>query len=155
MTGAAHVVLIREHSYLEHVTAATPMTTVLLVIHLLIAISLVITVLLQPSEGGGLGLGGGGGGGGGGLSGFMSGRGTANVLTRTTAVLAACFMATSLALTIFAGSGQERSILDELPEEAPSTAPQGNTGGDTPAVPKPEGSGAGNGDGGEPTVPLE
>ena len=91
------------------------MTTVLLVIHLLIALSLVGVVLLQRSEGGGLGIGGGGGGGG--MSGFMTGRGTANLLTRTTAILAASFMASSLLLTILAGGGQERagSIVDQLP----------------------------------------
>lgn len=143
----------------------TFMTTVLLVIHLLIAIALVITVLLQPSEGGGLGLGGGGGGGSG-LSGFLSGRGTANVLTRTTAVLAACFMATSIALTIFAGGGQERSILDELPAEgagsgagtgagtgAGAGSGAGTDGGGTSA-PQPDASKDGD-TGQSPEVPLE
>jgi preprotein translocase subunit SecG len=118
------------------------MTTVLLVIHLLIAIALVITVLLQPSEGGGLGLGSGGGGGGGGLGGFLSGRGTANALTRTTAVLAAFFMATSIALTIFAGGGQEGSILDELPAES---APDATGSGDS--------MGTGTGSSGDATQP--
>jgi len=137
------------------------MTTVLLVIHLLIAIALVITVLLQPSEGGGLGLGGGGGGGAG-LGGFLSGRGTANALTRTTAVLAAFFMATSIALTIFAGGGQDSSILDELPAQgAPEGAGNGGatgtgtgagTGGDA-TQPKPDGGDGGGG--GSPEVPLE
>jgi preprotein translocase subunit SecG len=112
------------------------MTTVLLVIHLLIAIALVIIVLLQPSEGGGLGLGGGGAGGGAGLQGFLSGRGTANLLTRTTAALAAAFMATSVLLTIFAGGGQEAgSILDKVPEserqEAPAAPAGGDLGGET------------------------
>jgi preprotein translocase subunit SecG len=136
------------------------MTTVLLVVHLLIAIALVITVLLQPSEGGGLGLGGGGGGGGGGLSGFLSGRGTANALTRTTAVLAAVFMATSIALTIFAGGGQEGSILDELPAQgAPEGAGTGETTGSGTGAsgdatqPQPDGGGSGSGE--SPEVPLE
>lgn len=131
------------------------MTTVLLVIHLLIAIALVITVLLQPSEGGGLGLGGGGGGGGGGLSGFLSGRGTANALTRTTAVLAACFMATSIALTIFAGGGQESSILDELPTQGSGDGAGAGASGDQ-TQPQPDASPDGGGDGGQsPEVPLE
>ena len=112
------------------------MTTVLLVIHLLIAIALVILVLLQPSEGGGLGIGGGSGGGGGaGLQGFLTGRGTANALTRTTALLAAAFMATSILLTIFASSGTETdSILDQVPEPAsrqrrpPGTGAGGDSG---------------------------
>lgn len=120
------------------------MTTILLIIHLLIAIALVIVVLLQRSEGGGLGIGGGGGGGGNaGLSGFLSGRSTANVLTRTTAILAGSFMVTSLALTILAGGGPEqpRSILDTVPESE-SSAPA------APAAPAPE-------TGGQPTVPVE
>lgn len=62
------------------------MATVLLVIHLMIATALVCVVLMQKSEGGALGIGGGGGGGG-----FLTGRGTANLLTRTTAGLAAAF----------------------------------------------------------------
>mgnify|MGYP000721688639 CR=1 FL=1 len=137
------------------------MTTVLLVIHLLIAIALVITVLLQPSEGGGLGLGGGGGAGGAGLGGFLSGRGTANVLTRTTAILAACFMATSIALTIFAGGGQERSILDELPTEgagsgagAGAGSGAGTDGGGGATAPEPDPSKDGD-TGQSPEVPLD
>ena len=97
------------------------MSDVILVIHVLIALSLIGVVLLQRSEGGGLGIGGGGGGGGGGMSGFLTGRGTANILTKTTAVLAAAFMATSITLSILAGAGREsRSIIDELPVTAPS-----------------------------------
>ncbi|CCQ73953.1 preprotein translocase subunit SecG [Magnetospira sp. QH-2] len=90
------------------------MTTVLLVIHLLIAIAMVVLILLQRSEGGALGMGGGGGGGGGGgMSGFMTGRATANLLTRATAVLAAAFMATSLTLALMANNtGKPTSILD-------------------------------------------
>src|SRR5258708_12970830 len=72
------------------------MITVLLVVHIMIAIALVGVVLIQRSEGGGLGIGGGTGGG------FMTTRGTANLLTRSTAVIAAMFMATSLALAILA-----------------------------------------------------
>ena len=88
------------------------MTTVILVIHLLLAIALVGTVLLQRSEGGGLGMGGGGGGSG--MGGFMTGRATADLLTRTTAILAACFMGTSLLLAILAGAARDpRSILDQ------------------------------------------
>lgn len=69
------------------------MTTVLLVIHIMVAAALVAVVLWQRSEGGALGIGGGGGG-------FMTGRGTANLLTRMTAVLAACFFLTSILLTL-------------------------------------------------------
>ncbi len=95
------------------------MSNVLLVIHLMLAISMIGVVLLQRSEGGGLGIGGGGGGGGG-MSGFLTGRGTANLLTRATAILAGCFMLTSIGLTILAsGSGERRSIMDEPAVMAP------------------------------------
>jgi preprotein translocase subunit SecG len=73
------------------------MQTVIIVIHLMIVCAMIGVVLLQKSEGGGLGVGGGGGGG------FLSSRGTANVLTRATAILAASFFATSLVLSILAG----------------------------------------------------
>ena len=76
------------------------MATVLLVVHLMIAAALVGVVLLQRSEGGALGIGGGGGAGGG----FLTGRGTANLLTRVTAGLAAAFFVTSLGLTMLAQS---------------------------------------------------
>jgi preprotein translocase subunit SecG len=85
------------------------MATVLLVIHLMIAAALVGVVLVQRSEGGALGIGGGGGGGG-----FLTGRGTANLLTRTTAGLAAAFFVTSILLTVMAQKGPApRSLLDQ------------------------------------------
>ena len=77
------------------------MIEVLLVIHLIIAAAMVAVVLLQKSEGGALGIGGGGGGGG-----FLTGRGTANLLTRATAGLAAAFFATSILLSILANKPQ-------------------------------------------------
>ena len=86
------------------------MSTVLLLIHVMVAVALVGVVLLQRSEGGALGIGGGGGGGGGG---FMTGRGAGSALTKTTAILAACFFATSLSLSILASRnvGNTPSIL--------------------------------------------
>ncbi len=98
------------------------METLVLTVHILIALALIGVVLLQRSEGGGLGIGGGGGAGGG----FMTARGTANLLTRVTAILAACFFATSLVLAIMAGAGRESvSIIDEVINEtpAPSSGP--------------------------------
>ena len=84
------------------------MDNVLLVVHLLVALAMIGVVLLQRSEGGGLGIGGGGGGGGG-MGGFLTGRGTANLLTRATAILAAAFMVTSLTLSILpAPAGRSR-----------------------------------------------
>src|SRR5207244_7662280 len=76
------------------------MITVLLVVHMLIAIALVSVILLQKSEGGGLGMGGGG------MSGFMTGRSAANLLTRTTAILGAVFFLTSIVLALLSGSSR-------------------------------------------------
>ncbi len=94
------------------------MTQILLVVHLLIAIAMVVTILLQRSEGGALGIGGGGGGGGG--MGLFSARGTANALSRTTAILAVCFFITSIGLALLAGGNRESgSILDAPAVETP------------------------------------
>ncbi|HEY8576259.1 MAG TPA: preprotein translocase subunit SecG [Devosia sp.] len=70
------------------------MANVLIVAYLLIVLALIAVILLQRSEGGALGIGGGGGGG------FMTARGSANLLTRTTAILATLFFATAIGLTI-------------------------------------------------------
>ena len=75
------------------------MTTVLIVIHIMLVLALIVLVLLQRSEGGALGIGGGGGGGGGS---FMSARGAADALTKTTTIVAAGFFATSIALGVVA-----------------------------------------------------
>ncbi|NQW12064.1 MAG: preprotein translocase subunit SecG [Alphaproteobacteria bacterium] len=95
------------------------MTVIVLTIHLMLALALILVVLLQRSEGGGLGIGGGSGGG---MGSFMSARGTANLLTRLTAVLAAAFMGTSIFLAILAGGGTSSSIIDQTPaaQEAPA-----------------------------------
>ena len=98
------------------------MTEVLLSIHLMVATALVVIILLQRSEGGGLGIGGGGGGGG--MGGFMSARGTANLLTRATAILATCFFTTSLTLAIIADSGRKSSVAEEIKIEETSTTPK-------------------------------
>ncbi len=127
------------------------MQTVLIVIHLMIVLALVGVVLIQRSEGGGLGIGGG--------SGFMSARGTANALTRTTAILATLFFITSLGLGILnryesrptdilnripATSGEGKGILDSLGGQNGNAAPaapaaQNNngvpTGGETAPAP--------------------
>ena len=81
------------------------MQTLVLTIHILIALGLVGAVLLQRSEGGGLGIGGGGSGGG-----FMTARGTANLMTRVTTVLAAGFFTTSIILAIMAGAGNDEEM---------------------------------------------
>ena len=115
------------------------MTTVLLIIHVLLALALIGVVLLQRSEGGALGIGGGGG--------FMTGRGAANFLTRVTAGLAAAFFSTSLILSLIAAQpSTQPSILDvgskkqpgapqpQKEETAPTGLPQINLtpGGGTP-----------------------
>jgi preprotein translocase subunit SecG len=98
------------------------MGTILLIVHLLIALALVGVILLQRSEGGALGIGGGG------FGGLMTGRSSANLLTRTTAFLATGFIATSLLLAIVAShQTAPRSILDQ--PSAPVSAPE------TPAPP--------------------
>jgi protein translocase SecG subunit len=71
------------------------MIKVLLVLHVFVTLALIGVVLIQRSEGGGLGLGGAQG-----MGNFMSGRGTANLLTRTTAILGTAFFALSLVLAI-------------------------------------------------------
>jgi preprotein translocase subunit SecG len=79
------------------------MQTVVIVVHLMLVATLIATVLLQKSEGGGLGMGGGGG--------FMSSRGTANLLSRTTAVLAVGFFLTSLLLSWLASYDRKPSSI--------------------------------------------
>jgi preprotein translocase subunit SecG len=105
------------------------MQTVVIVIHLMIVLAMVGLIMLQKSEGGGLGMGGG-------TGGFLTSRGTANVLTRATAILAAVFFTTSLILSILAGLDRKpRSILDTgappapAGSPAPSTPPSGGAGG--------------------------
>ena len=105
------------------------MQTVIVLIHLMVVMAMIGVVLLQRSEGGGLGIGGGGGGG------FMSSRGTANVLTRTTAILAAAFFITSLSLSILAGLSHRPSSI--IQTETPAGAPS------VPGAPSPLGSGGG------------
>jgi preprotein translocase subunit SecG len=85
------------------------MIILLFIVHVFIAIALIGVILLQKSEGGALGMGGG-------MSGFMTGRSTANLLTRTTAVLAAAFFVTSILLVILSNAGHApRSLVDEVP----------------------------------------
>ena len=97
------------------------MQMILVVAHVLIALAIVGLVLLQRSEGGGLGLGGGGAGG---MSGLMSARGTASLLTRATAIAATLFFVTSLALSILVSGGERGSIVDDmaLPQEVEAEA---------------------------------
>lgn len=94
------------------------MTSVLLIIHLFVTLALIGVVLIQRSEGGGLGIGTSQG-----MGSFMSGRGTANLLTRTTAILATVFFALSLTLAILNRGTQVRHSILDTPAPAPASAP--------------------------------
>lgn len=104
------------------------MLTVILVIHLMVVLALIGFVLLQKSEGGGLGIGSSGG--------FMTSRGTTNVLTRTTAILATVFFVTSLALSILAG-------LDRKPRSIVPGGPAVPSAPGNPSAPPPLSQGGG------------
>ena len=83
--------------------------TTLIIIQLILALALVILVLLQGSDNEGLGLGGGT------FGGMMSARGSANLLSRLTAITATLFMVMSVVLTITASVGSEKNVLESLP----------------------------------------
>jgi preprotein translocase subunit SecG len=115
------------------------MIILLFAVHVLIAIALIGVILLQKSEGGALGMGGGG------MSGFMTGRSTANLLTRATAILAAAFMTTSVLLVVMHNREHApRSILE------PST-PAGPAAPVVPVTPPPQTPPA---EPGQPSAPL-
>lgn len=106
------------------------MITVLLIIHVFVTIALIGVVLIQRSEGGGLGIGGSQG-----MGSFMSGRGTANLLTRTTAILATVFLTLSLALALLNRStpvGAGQGLFSNMP-----TGPAGVSDGPAPTPAKP------------------
>lgn len=98
------------------------MFAVLLTIQIVVCIAMIGVILLQRSEGGGLGLGTGGG-----VSGLMTGRGAANALTRTTVILAAIFISTSIALALVAKSVRSNNPL----------APTSGNGGPPPLTTLP------------------
>jgi preprotein translocase subunit SecG len=103
------------------------MITVLLIVHLFVTLALIGVVLIQRNEGGGLGIGSSQG-----MGSFMTGRGTANLLTRTTSILATIFLLLSLVLALLtrgtSGVGGS-SILDIPPPAIPPASPA------APAVP--------------------
>ena len=103
--------------------------TSLIVIQLILAVLLVIFVLLQGSDNEGLGLGGGGG-----LGGMMSARGSANLLSRLTAITATLFMIMSVILTISASVSSDKNILESLPD-VNSTESDTNTPAE-PSIPE-------------------
>ena len=116
----------------------------LLIVQTLIAVSLISVILMQRSEGGGLGVGGS-------SSGFMTARGAADFLTRSTAVLGGLFIVLSIVMAAIAGASRTPSKIDTSltgktnvpaqqtqpapvqPAPAPATAPQQNK--QAPSVP--------------------
>ena len=81
------------------------MASILLTIHIIVAVSLVISVLLQRSEGGLGGLGGG-------MSNVMSSHSSNNFITKLTLYLATGFIVTSLSLAIISGNSNKDSIIE-------------------------------------------
>ena len=117
------------------------MSILLFAVHVLIAIALVGVILLQKSEGGALGMGGGG------MSGFMTGRSTANLLTRATAILAAAFMTTSVLLVVMHNRERApRSIIEQNAPATPTAPAVPTPAAPPPQTPPPEPA--------QPTVPL-
>ncbi|MXV44245.1 preprotein translocase subunit SecG [Saccharibacter sp. 17.LH.SD] len=112
------------------------MTTFLLIVTVIVALALIGVILIQRSEGGGLGIGSGQG-----VGAFMTGRGTATLLTRSTGILAGLFMVLCLILAILnrGASSGARDILAHPPVAASSqTAPQASNNTPTaPAAPAP------------------
>ena len=110
------------------------MIKVLLVLHVFVTIALIGVILIQRSEGGGLGLGGGQG-----MGNFMTGRGTANLLTRTTAILGTAFFVLSLGLALLyktAATDNSAAILNVPAQNTP--APPAPAGGAAPAPALPQ-----------------
>lgn len=123
------------------------MESVVLVIHLILALAIIALVLLQRSEGGGLGIGGSGG-----LGGFATAAGTANALTRATAVCAGLFFVTSLVLAVLAGAHRQPSSLIESLDKPAAVIDSPKAEGDpeeTPADPASESSSTSS-----PKVPI-
>lgn len=102
--------------------------TILIIIQLILAIILVALVLLQGSDNEGLGLGGSGG-----MGGMMSARGSANLLSRLTAIIATMFMIMSVVLTIAASIGSDKNILQSLPNISSS---EENVISENPTIPE-------------------
>ena len=103
----------------------------LLIVQTLIAVSLIGTILMQRSEGGGLGVGGS-------SSGFMTARGAADFLTRSTAILGGIFIVLSVVMAAYAGASRKPAAIDTslantaAPVQQPKTVPLQKPG--TPAA---------------------
>ena len=104
--------------------------TTLIIILLILAVFLVILILIQGSDNEGLGFGGGGGA----LGGLMSARGSANLLSRLTAITATLFMIMSIVLAISSSTGSDKNILKSLPKI--NTIETDNVSSQEPAIPE-------------------
>jgi preprotein translocase subunit SecG len=113
------------------------MIKVLLVLHVFVTIALIGVVLIQRSEGGGLGLGAGQG-----MGNFMTGRGTANLLTRTTAILGTAFFVLSLGLALLYKGGTTDNAAAILNTPAPPASTVPVPGAPVPGAPAPAPLGA-------------
>jgi len=109
------------------------METIILVIHLILALAIIGLVLIQRSSGGGLGIGGGGG-----MGDFASARGTANALTKMTTYLAIAFFGTSLTLAYLAGHNGETTVLDALDNPTAAIEVPVDSAPEEPSVPVAE-----------------
>lgn len=126
------------------------MATVVLVIHLILALAIIGLVLLQRSEGGGLGIGGGSGG----LGSFASAGQTANALTRMTAFCALAFLCTSLTLAVLAGNNSNSGSLLENLDNPPAAVDTEAKKGDN-ELPDAQGTGSDSkNDSSPPSAPL-
>ncbi len=114
------------------------MYPVLLVIHTIVVLFMIALILIQRSDQDGMGLSGGGG------NQFLSGRSQANLLTRTTAILAAVFIVSSLVLAVMGGRMGRESIVDTITQPAPAVSespvqePAKAESPPKPSVPRPE-----------------
>ncbi len=99
------------------------MTTILIIIHVIIALLLIAVVLIQRGQGADMGASFGGGG----AQTLFGSRGSGSFLGKLTGGLAAAFMMTSLTLAFFsqqqAGSVVDRSVVDQLPSAQQDAAP--------------------------------
>jgi preprotein translocase subunit SecG len=113
-------------------TAFAALIPVLRVLHLFVTLAMIGVVLIQRSEGGGLGIGSTQG-----MGAFMSGRGTANLLTRTTAILGTLFFGISLALAMLnrGTGGVGHDLLAAPPPVASAPLPAKPVAPQPPRVP--------------------
>jgi preprotein translocase subunit SecG len=125
------------------------MFTFLLIVQTIVAASLVAVILMQRSEGGGLGVGGS-------SSGFMTARGAADFLTRSTAILGGAFVVLSIVLAAVAGVSREPAKVDTSLANtvAPAPAQTAPLAGQTPGQAAPATSNEANPVENQPAVPL-